>query len=291
MRVLIASDLSEASDQAIRQGVELAGDGQVALCHVMPELGIHALLPQEYEDDLRWHMAQQPRVAAALQDQLARLFPERELAPEIFVELGSDYDQILRRAELWQADLIALGTHGRRGISRLLLGSTADQVVRAAHCPVLVARTHRPGAVLAAVDFSDPGMPVIQAAAAEAKRRAAKLVVMHAMEQPREGDAAMGLLGALPALETSQVHGQRRALAAEILNNALSNLHVQGEITIAEEDAAHETLRLADALPASLVVVGTQGRRGLSRWVLGSMASRIVEGAPCSVLIVREKST
>jgi nucleotide-binding universal stress UspA family protein len=187
--------------------------------------------------------------------------------------------------------MIALGTHGRRGISRLLLGSTADQVVRAAHCPVLVARPARSGAVLAAVDFSDPGMPVIESAAAEAKRRSAKLVVMHAMEQPREGDAAMGLLGALPAIETSQVHGQRRALAAEILNGALARLHVQGEITIADEDAAQETLRLAEALPAALVVVGTHGRRGLSRWVLGSMASRIVEGAPCSVLIVREKAS
>jgi nucleotide-binding universal stress UspA family protein len=291
MRVLIASDLSEASDEAIRQGVELAGDaGDVALCHVMPELGIHALLPQGYEDDVRWHVAQQPRIANVLQDQVQRLFPQRKLSPEIFVELGSDYDQIVRRAEEWRADLIAVGTHGRRGISRLLLGSTADQVLRAAHCPVLVARPARPGAVLAAVDFSDPGMPVVEAAAAEAQRRSAKLVVMHAMEQSRDGDAAMGLLGALPALETPQVHGQRRALAAEILNSALSRLHVQGEITIAEEDAAHETLRLAEALPAGLVVVGTHGRRGLARWVLGSMAARIVETAPCSVLVVREKS-
>jgi nucleotide-binding universal stress UspA family protein len=294
MRVLIASDLSEASDEAVRQGLQIAGSGAVALCHVVPDLGMHALLPQEYENDLRWQVSQQPRVAEALRGQLERVVPGREPAPELFVELGADYDQILRRAEQWQADLIALGTHGRRGISRLLLGSTADQVVRAATCPVLIARPARStkeGAVLAAVDFSDPSLPVVTAAAAEAKRRGRKLVVMHAMERPRDGDAAMGLLGALPALETPEVHGQKRALAAEILNDALARLHAHGEIVVTEDDPGPETLRLAESLPAELIVVGTHPRGRLSRLVLGSMAASIVESAPCSVLVARERIT
>jgi nucleotide-binding universal stress UspA family protein len=291
MRVLIASDLSEASDEAVRQGIAMAETGAVALCHVMPDLGMHALLPQEYENDLRWQVAQQPRVAEALRGQLERVVPGREPTPELFVELGSDYDQILRRAEQWQADLIALGTHGRRGISRLLLGSTADQVVRAAACPVLVARPARSqaGAVVAAVDFSDPSLPVVTAAAAEAKRRGSKLVVMHAMDRPRDGDAAMGLLGALPALETQAVQGQKRALAAEILNDALSRLHAHGEIVVTEDDPGPETLRLAESLPAELIVVGTHPRGRLSRLVLGSMAASVVESAPCSVLVARER--
>lgn len=288
MRVFIASDFSEASDEALRQGAAMATTGTLALCHVMPELGVHAFLPQEYGTDLRWQVEQQPRLAEALRAQLARVAPDLQLSPEVFIELGSDYDQVLRRAEEWGAELIVVGTHGRRGISRLLLGSTADQVVRAAHCPVLVARPQREGAVLAAVDFSDPSLPVIEAAAAEAARRGRKLVVMHAIESAREGDAAMGLLGALPALETPEVRSQKRALAAEILNSALARLKAKGEIVVAEDDAAQETLRLADALPAELIVVGTHGRRGLARWVLGSMAARIVERAPCSVLVTRE---
>ena len=290
MRVLIASDLSEASDEALRQGVAMAAGGPVALCHVMPDLGVHALLPQEYLGDMRWQVDQQPRIADAMQAQLARVVPGQGLTPELFVEMGADYDQILRRAEAWKADLIAVGTHGRRGISRLLLGSTADQVVRAAHCPVLVARPSPQGAVLAAVDFSDPGLPVIEAAAAQAGLRGSKLVVMHAMNLPREGDAAMGLLGALPALETPEVRGQKRALAAEILNSALTRLQAKGEILVTEEEPAHETLRLAESLPAGLVVVGTHGRGRLARLVLGSMAARIVETAPCSVLVTRERS-
>ena len=132
--------------------------------------------------------------------------------------------------------------------------------------------------------------PVIEAAAAQAGLRGSKLVVMHAMNLPREGDAAMGLLGALPALETPEVRGQKRALAAEILNSALTRLQAKGEILVTEEEPAHETLRLAESLPAGLVVVGTHGRGRLARLVLGSMAARIVETAPCSVLVTRERS-
>lgn len=287
MRVLIASDLSEASDEAVQQGVEQAAGGRIAVCHVLPELGTHALLAQQYEDDLNKQLELQPRVAEALQGQLERLVPAVGATAEVFIQQGSAYDQILRRAEEWQAELIAVGTHGRTGLRRMLLGSVADQVVRGAHCPVLVSRPRREGAILAATDLTDPALPAIELAAAEAKRSGRKLVVMHAMES-REGDAAMGLLGALPALDTPETLAARRALASEIIQSALQRLDVRADVVIAEDDALKETLALAESLPAGLIVVGTHGRSGLSRVVLGSMAARVIEHAPCSVLVARQ---
>jgi nucleotide-binding universal stress UspA family protein len=288
MRVLIASDLSAASDEAVRHGIEQAAGGRIALCHVMPELGTHALLAQRYEEDLKEQLAVQPRIVDALLGQLERLAPGLDPQPEVFVELGSDYDQILRRAETWNAELIALGTHGRSGLRRLLLGSVADQVVRAAHCSVLVARAPRDGAILAATDLTDPALPAIEQAAAEAKRTGRKLVVLHSMESPREGDAAMGLLGALPALDTPETLAARRDLARDIIQTAIKRLEVAAEVIIAEDEPLKETLALAESLPASMIVVGTHGRRGLSRVVLGSTAARIIEHAPCSVLVARQ---
>lgn len=284
---MIASDLSTASDEAVRHGVERAAGGRIALCHVMPELGTHALLAQQYEVDLNQQLAVQPRIVDALLGHLERLVPKLEPQPEVFVELGSDYDQILRRAELWQAELICVGTHGRTGLKRMLLGSVADQVVRAAHCSVLVARPAREGAILAATDLTDPALPAIELAAAEAKRTGRKLVVLHSMESPREGDAAMGLLGALPALDTPETLAARRELAHQIIRDALKRLDVTGEVVIASDDPLKETLALAESLPAGLLVVGTHGRRGLSRIVLGSTAARVIEHAPCSVLVAR----
>jgi nucleotide-binding universal stress UspA family protein len=289
MRVLIASDLSDASDFAVQQGARMAQGGSVALCHVMPEPVTHALLAQDYEADLQKQIAIQPKIGEALRGQWSRLAPTGGPEPELFIDLGSPYEQILGRAEQWHAELIVVGTHGRKGLKRLLLGSVADQVVRAAHCPVLVARAPREGAVLAATDFADPALPAIEAAASEATRRGRKLVVMHAMESPREGDAAMGLLGALPALDTPETRAARRVLASQIINTALTRLQAQGEIVIAEEDVLEETLRLAESLPAELIVVGTHGRTGLSRVVLGSRSSEVIEKAPCSVLVTRLK--
>lgn len=286
MRVLIASDLSEASDEAVRQGVARAAGGEIALCHVMPELGTHALLAQQYEEDLNKQLQVQPRIAEALQGQVERLAPQVGATAEVFIEQGSAYDQILARAEQWQAQLIAVGTHGRTGLRRLLLGSVADQIVRAAHCPVLVARSEREGAILAATDLTDPALPAIELAAAEAARTGRKLVVMHAMET-REGDAAMGLLGALPALDTPETLAARRELASAIIQTALQRLGAQAQVVIAAEDALRETLELAESLPAALIVVGTHGRSGLSRVVLGSMTARLIEHAPCSVLVAR----
>lgn len=286
MRVLIASDLSEASEEALRQGAELAAGGPVALCHVLPELGPYALLAQQYEVDVNKQLELQPQVADALAKQFARACPAAP-PPEVFIEQGSEYDQILSRAEAWGADVIALGTHGRRGLKRWLLGSVADQVVRAARGRVLVARPSPRGAVLAATDFSDPAFPAIRAAAEEAARRQAKLVVMHAMELPREGDAAMGLLGALPALDPPEVRAQKRELAGELVRTALESVGASGEVVIVDDDAVDETLRLAESLPAELIVVSTHGRRGLARVVMGSRASRVLEKAPCSVLVAR----
>ena len=287
MRVLIASDLSESSDEAVRQGLEMAKGGQVALCHVMPELGQHALLAQQYEEDLNKQLELQPRIAEALRGQLARVAPDVDAAPDVFIELGSDHEQIVRRAQEWHADVIAVGSHGRTGLRRLLLGSVADQIVRAASCAVLVARAQRPGVILAATDLTDPALPAIEAAAHEAKRRGRKLVVMHAMEPPREGDAALGLMGALPALETPEVREARRNLAAQIIETALSRLDVLGEVMVVEQDTLAEILRLSTSLPAELIVVGTHGRTGLARIALGSMAAHVIERAPCSVLVAR----
>jgi len=287
MRVLIASDLSTASDEAVRHGVERAAGGRIALCHVMPELGTHALLAQQYEVDLNQQLAAQPRIVDALLGQLERLVPKLDPQPEVFVELGSDYDQILRRAELWQAELICVGTHGRTGLKRMLLGSVADQVVRAAHCSVLVARPEREGAILAATDLTDPALPAIELAAAEAKRTGRRLVVLHSMESPREGDAAMGLLGALPALDTPETLAARRELAHQIIRDALKRQRFLQRVVIASDDPLKETLALAESLPSGLIVVGTHGRRGFSRIVLGSTAARVIEHAPCSVLVGR----
>jgi nucleotide-binding universal stress UspA family protein len=285
MRVLIASDLSDASDNALRQGLAFDGNAEVAVCHVMALLGTHTFLPQDYVLDVQQQLTLQPRLADALRAQVARINPEA--TPHIFVDVGRDYAQIVERAQQWQADLLVVGSHGHTGLKHWLLGSVAERVVRHAPCPVLVARPAAEGVVLAATDLSDPSLPAIEAGVREAARRGRKLVVVHAV-QTREGDAAMGLLGALPALDPPDVREARRALASQIINDALTRLGAKAEVVVADEDALTEITRLAESLPAELVVLGTKGRTGLARIALGSVAQGVVEHTHCSVLVIRQ---
>jgi nucleotide-binding universal stress UspA family protein len=289
MRILIASDLSAASDEAILQGLSLAGAAdQVALCHVLATPPIHALFPQDYAADMQAQISLTPRLAEALRAQARRLVPGHPDVLDTFVEQGTDYAQILERAEAFQADLIVVGSHGRTGFKRLVLGSVAERVVRYAHCNVLVARPARAGGVLVATDLSDASMPAITVAAREAARRNGRLVALHVLTSERWGDAALAMLGAVAPADPPEVREARRELAQQILSTSLERAHAYGEVQVVDGDALDEILRVTEELPAALLVIGTKGHSRVARAVLGGIADELVRHARCSVLAVRQ---
>lgn len=137
-RILIALDDSAAAAHAADVGVELARalGAEVALVHAVdpglastPETGVPAAtLLAEGERDAH-------ELLAEFQDRLKLPTP-----PLQFVRVGRPVHEITLAANEWRADLIVLASHGRGGVSRLLLGSVAEGVVRHAPCPVLVIR-------------------------------------------------------------------------------------------------------------------------------------------------------
>ena len=145
-QILIPIDFSGYSDQALRWGVSLAQKygAQVLLLHVIPEV--------LEEVSARGSAAEQrvidltAEVEAHLHE-LARQGRNQGLAVQVRVADGEPADAILRMAREEGVDLIVMGTHGRTGLSHLLLGSTAEAVVRTASCPVFTVRamaTHAP---------------------------------------------------------------------------------------------------------------------------------------------------
>jgi nucleotide-binding universal stress UspA family protein len=290
MRILIGSDLSGVSDVAIRQGAALlkAPGDELALCHVLPEPQLRTLFPQEHERDKAALLELQPRFTAALRAQLERLFGEKSVPFSTFVEFGSDYSELIHRAEQWQADLLVVGSHGRAGLSRFFSPSVAERVVRHATCPVLVARERPQGVVLVATDLSDPSLPSIEAGVREATRRERRLVVLHVTEALSwRTEPAMALLGVNPVTETPDVAEERATLARQIIQGALERFGAKGEAQIVDGDPTTEIMKLVETLPAELLVVGTRGRGNVSRVMLGSVAANLVQSAPCSVLAVR----
>jgi nucleotide-binding universal stress UspA family protein len=208
----------------------------------------------------------------------------------VFIERGAAYAEVVRRAEAWGADLVVVGTHGRSGIARVLLGSTAERVVRHAHGSVLVARPiKKTGVVVAATDLSEASLPVVEAAARAAERRNARLVVVTAVDFSTAAvtSIAGAPFGATPVFPPPETQEAVRSAMRETITREIERVRATGEARVIDGSPASAITELAESLGAELVVVGTHGRTGLTRLALGSVAERVVRAASSSVLVVR----
>jgi len=137
--ILHPTDFSEYSEHALRTACALARDygARLVPLHVAasPTIGYaEGIIPPDPESYLE-----------AVRDQLARLdVPDVGIQPDRRLEEGDPVSEILRVARETGADLIVMGTHGRTGLSRLLMGSVAELVVRRSSCPVLTVKTPFP---------------------------------------------------------------------------------------------------------------------------------------------------
>jgi nucleotide-binding universal stress UspA family protein len=140
-RILFASDFSRGSRPALASAVELARalKAEILLIHtlvpIVPEDGMYAT----YVD---WgSLERATREAAETQiDRLATMVRKRGIGVTTLLASGNAADQIVRTAKAKKAGLIVMGTHGRTGLSRLVMGSVAMRVMSSASCPVVTVR-------------------------------------------------------------------------------------------------------------------------------------------------------
>jgi nucleotide-binding universal stress UspA family protein len=140
-RILVPTDFSEGSKAAIRYATRLAEQfgASIHLAYVIDSLG-----DLKDAEVVPWH-AKMEDATLVLKRKLAELANDEieELVPVYpHVVPGHAFEEIVSLARAFFCDLIIISTHGRTGVSRALIGSVAERVVRHAHCPVLVVRTH-----------------------------------------------------------------------------------------------------------------------------------------------------
>jgi nucleotide-binding universal stress UspA family protein len=144
-RILYATDFSSASRPALTQAISLARENRAALrvVHALPPLvlgdGSAFVPPGTYETiDRRARQHAQKQLTALV----ARARKAGARATSLLL-VGTPQEQVPRAARRMRADLIVIGTHGRTGMSKVLLGSVAERLVRLAPCPVLTVRGRR----------------------------------------------------------------------------------------------------------------------------------------------------
>jgi nucleotide-binding universal stress UspA family protein len=213
--------------------------------------------------------------------------PGRPIDVVYLVRDGVASDEILDTAREVRADLIALGTHGRTGLRRLLAGSVAEDVLRRAPCPVLVLRSgdeappvaREVRTVLHATDGSEESRGALRVARELARDHGARLVLLHV---GLPVDATPGVIPYPDEFkeESAMLDGLRAQLEGPDLKGTV-------EVEVRRGDVPKEILRAAADASCDLIVVGTHGRTGLRRLLMGSVAEAVLRAADRPVLAVR----
>ena len=284
--VLVGTDLSPGAEEALRQGAALAAalESRMIVCHVIPQLFPEGALFIEFRRaHLHVEQSMLGKAREAVQAHLDSVLTTQSAPLEVLLEYGTPHVGLLSAAEEKNAGVIVVAP-----------GTTAVDVVRHASTAVLVARQSTPGPVVGATDFSDPSLPALQLAAAEARRRGVPLHLLHAFDMDVFAEHRAPAT-ALPYLQDKSwiaLEGldELRAAAKRRLEEALRDTGLEGDVAVLPGSADEVIVQYAETVGAALVVLGTHGRSGFARLTLGSTAAAVVERAPSSVLVVRLQS-
>ncbi|MFC7173531.1 universal stress protein [Haloplanus litoreus] len=205
------------------------------------------------------------------------------------VERGRPHETILDVADRHDADLIAMGTHGRTGLDRVLLGSVTERVVRTSDVPVLTARADSASdgaveAVLLPTDGSEAATAAVDHGIAIAERYGATVHVLSVIDiGALAGASSIGMSVPDVVEDLEATHEE----AVETIADRCERGGLDAR-THVEQGTPHRSIReYVDAEGIDLVTMGTHGRTGFDRFVLGSVTDRVIRTSSAPVLTVR----
>ena len=292
-RILCPVDFSEFSSRALDHAVGISrwyGSGVTAL-YVLP--AIPAFGPPA-GDGLYPPMAYSARDLQQFRDELQTFAGAHGVAAlDTEVVQGSVTGEILRFAADLPADLIVMGTHGRSGFERVMLGSVAEKILRKAPCPVLTVPAHAPevvpinglfSRVLCPVDFSPASVRAAAFAQSLAGEAGATLCIMNVLEPVSVFEPVVATGADQAAVSADQRRDARQRLERLISDDARAFADV-AEV-VAAGKAYREILRVAAEQRSDLIVMGAHGAHP-GTLAFGSTAAHVVRAAGCPVLTVR----
>jgi nucleotide-binding universal stress UspA family protein len=288
MRILVAVDGSSSSEAVIQEAARRpwpAGSEFNMVTVVDPFFFTRApLLLEEAKKN----------TMQSLEDQ-AKPLAEAGWQVSTNVILDNPRHALPRAGKAWKADLILLGSHGRGAVGRLLLGSTAQAVLRHAECSVEIVRrgSRQEGSgegmrVLAPTDGSECADAALRSVAGRPWPKGAEFKVIASPELP----VVVGEYPFYPTehmdqvMKSGQEHANESARSGEALLTK-AGLKAGRWVADAQDSPAHAILAAADDWKADLIVMGSHGRRGFDRLILGSVSEAVALHARCSVEVVR----
>jgi nucleotide-binding universal stress UspA family protein len=281
--ILFATDFSPAAVAALPFAVHLAEEFGAKL------YAVHAKAPENYALPTTeiWPIvnAQLEKESGDFKRALREDYPA--LDSEVIIMEGGVIGVVEAVADAKHADLIILGTSGRRGIGKFILGSVAEEILRRAACPVLTVGPHvAPGAqrdkkfhkILYATEFSEGAPSAAAFAIGLAQEQQARLALLHVIEHPRPGDLV-------------RPH-ELESLAFEHLASYVTGepgLLFEPKTIVAHGAPAEKILEVAAREQADLIVLGLRHAKGFIRatHLPNAVAHQVISQATCPVVTVR----
>lgn len=279
-KIVAATDFSTRSQRALRRAGQLArhANAALSLVHVVDDDQPPSLVELEIRESEKF-----------LNEQIGVLGELRDVRCRAVVTTGEAFDGILRVAEEQSADLIVMGSHRKQLLRDIFVGTTIERVIRTGPFPVLMVNTdsdHSYRYVIAGADTSEPSAHAIRTAKTLGLIDDTNLTVVHAFTAPGRGklyvaNAPKDQIDDYVAGEQRQAHMELSVFfAAHDLRGAHWSYHI-------EEGNAFEVIsRLASERRPDLVVIGTHGRSGLVKMLIGSVAEQILRSLDIDILAV-----
>ena len=281
--ILFATDFSSAAARAIPFVKKIARHFQSSLVafHVKPPVVNPMTQPATWPVDIEAAKAFDKERREELLDTFAGINTEIEIDEG---DIQSNLDNALRAHN---TDLIVMGTRGRTGIAKIVLGSVAEEIFRTVPCPVLTVGPHSDPAkanireILFATDFSSEAPSAAAYAISLAQEFQARLTMLHVVQEPKPGDLVLW----------SDVQESSKKLLRNLVP-AEADAWCKPEYFVERGEAAERILDLANLRDVDLIVLGAQPEKGVpgaATHLPIATAHKVVTRANCPVLTVRAK--
>jgi nucleotide-binding universal stress UspA family protein len=300
--VLTPVDGSTRALRAVPWAEKLAGpDGTVVLLRVVPAQPDYAdtlFSLVGAEDTVQNILNTWTRTAKADMDEAAELLSGSDVAVEQLVAEGEPDEAIVAAAARRGVQMIAMASHGRGAVGRAIFGSVADRVARTAPVPVLILRTPDedvdPSVVVSRIvvplDGSEIAARALPVASEVAKQLAVPVHVIRAVDAASVLPIAPGVFGAAPAVDAEvadQIWQEAEAEARSTVTTAVSRLEAEGVDASGAIVDGSPFFAISEVIePGDLLILTSHGRGGVRRWLLGSVAEKLVREADAPVMLV-----
>ena len=282
--ILFATDFSPAAAQAVPYVKRIAKhyDADVVALYVRPPVVNPMMEPATWPVDIETAKAQDAFCRQELLDNLSGI------RTKVLIEEGSIEACLKAAMESNDTDLVVIGTRGRTGAAKLLLGSVAEEIFRTVTCPVLTVGPHATMAggmtrpirqILYATDFSPESAPAADYAVSLAQEFQSRLTLLHVIPNQKPGD-----LVSATDVTTSSEQLLRKIVSPE------AAFWCKPEYFVLRGDPAQQIIEFAKLREPDLVVLGARQEKGVfgaASHLPTATAHKVVSHAPCPVLTVR----